>query len=454
MIKNDENTNIINEKIFAIFNNENLPQKIVYNSFVNNNTPFRLKSKSKNNIKKDKRQISIFNPYETEIDYNYNGNQLSEFNQENESNFYTDNNINYNNYIFPEKMEEKNDENLFINKMNNYINISSDNGSVFSKRNEESIFISPKLNNKNNKNIFSKIAHYSMKNNNNEKGISYTDLKKGLNNIKIKSTNFTSNVSFDNIDHKKNNKNKKDNSSTFNKISIFNVNKNNKKVKKIKFHDSVLVDNKKNNKTDNNKRAKRIPMHRSTIQYSKTLKTIDEYMELKRNKSKSKNSKKKENNQHNLSNNKRNLNKSNKKERIKPKSKESRKSHKKLINYIKKNYLNDDNDTIKDNNKEQNDKSNSKNLNNDYKKISPKMIKKNKSNPKIRNGKSIFHCFLCCFGCNNFCDRDDIKSNCKNINKSPDDRVINIDIDNKKLNDKKSKNKINKKKRIRKISFE
>ena len=338
--------------------------------------------------------------------------------------------------------------------MNNYINISSDDGSIFSIKNEEPIFISPKINNKNGKNLFSKITQYSL-NNNNDNGIYYTDLKKGLNNIKVKSTNFASNVSYDIKEHKNNHKNKKGNISPLNKISIFNVNKN-KKVKKLKFHDSMLIDNKKKNKTENKKPARKIPIHRSTIQFCKTLKTIDEYMELKRNKSKNKNShpqpKKKENNQHNLSNNKRNLNKSNKKERIRPRAKESRKSHKKLINFVNIDNLNDDNDTIKDNNKEQIEKKNSKNLNNEDKKSSPKMIKKNKSNPKIKNSKSIFHSFLICFGCSNFDNCDDIKSNCKNINNSPDDKVINIDIDNKKLNDKKGKNKINKKKRIRKIS--
>ena len=451
MIKINENPNVINDKIFSIFNNENIPQKIVYNSFVNNNTPFRLKTKS-NNITKDKKQISIFNPYDTEIDYNLNGNKLSKFNYDNERNIYTDNDICAHNIIFSEKIEEKNDENLFINKMNNYINISSDDGSIFSKKNEKPIFISPKLNNINKKNIFKKIAHYSINNNNNEKEIYYTDLKKGINNVKIKSTNYSSNMSYDNKDHKNNNKNKKDNISTLNKISIFNVNKNNKKVKKIKFHDSLLVDNKRKNKTDHNKGTRKIPMHRSTIQYCKTLKTIDEYMELKRNKSKSKNSqsKKRDNNPHTLSNNKRSLNKSNKKER-KPRPKESKKSQKKLINYINIDNINNEDDTIKDNYKEQIDK---KLNNNDDKKISPKMIKKNKSNPKITFSKSIFRSFLCCFGCSSYCNNDDIKSNCKNINKSPDDRVINTDINNKKLNDKKGKNKINKKKRNRKISCE
>ena len=59
MINNNEDSNVINEKIFSIFNNENLPRKIVYNSFVNNKTPFRLRTKSNNNIEKKKKHFNF-----------------------------------------------------------------------------------------------------------------------------------------------------------------------------------------------------------------------------------------------------------------------------------------------------------------------------------------------------------------------------------------------------------
>ena len=464
MIKNNKKSYLNDEQLFSIFS-ENIPRKILYNSFINNNNPIKLNSNYCNNIKNDINQpISIFNPYDTEIDSKYNDdfkrkklefeepnkNEKNDINLDNNNNIYND----YNDY-------GKNDnENLFIKKLNNYINISSDEGSNLNQKNEKKNYVSPELKLIKNNN-FAKISLYSI-NKNKDKEIYFTDLKKGLDAIKIKSTNYSSNMSYDNKDSKIKNNNKKE-ISTLNKISIFNINKNNKnnkKLKRIKFHENTIInDKKKENKTDHNKKERKIPMLRSTIQYTKSLKTIDEYMEINRNKSKTKNSqsKKKENNQkkyNNLLNIKNTLNKSNKKEKNKPKSKENRKSQKKKNIHINTDIINENNKTLKDNCKEQidkknTDKKNTNKTNNNNKKSLSKSIKKNKSNPKITINKCFFRSFLCCFGYDNF--DNDIKSNC---NKTPVNKVINTDIDNKKLNDKKGKNNSNKKKKSKKVSSE
>lgn len=461
MINNNKNTDLnINEQIFSIFN-DNLPRKIVYNSFINNNTPIRLNEQfgnCYNQIDNDKNQVSIFNPYDNEIEHKFNnvfnGNNILTYNKAYKKNNekgdeILDNNNNWKDYIFPEENEEnKDNEDLFIQKVNNYINISSDNENNLDKNCEEKIqYISPKLHCINN-NKFKKIAQYSI-NNPNDKDLFFTDLKKGLNNMKIKSTNFSSNVSYENKDPKNNNKKE---ISALPKINFFNINKNNKKIKRIKFQDNTII---KENKTDHNKKdIKKIPKLRSTIQYSKTLKTIDEYMELKRKYPKSKNSpsKKRENNHHkthilhNLSSIK---SKSNKKERIKiSKLKDNKKSQKKNINInINKDIFNKDDETVKANNKDLSDKNKGKNINDEIKKGNTKIIKKNKSNPKITMNKCFFRSFLCCFGIDN-CEE---VINTKKV-KSPKHKVNNTDINNNKLNDKKGKNKSGKKKKNKKIS--
>ena len=188
-----------------------------------------------------------------------------------------------------------------------------------------------------------KLTQYST-NNNNKKDISYTDLKNGLTNMKVKSTNFSSNISYDSYDKNENiniNTNlysnfhsKKDKDKhNLHKVTFINLNPNNK-IKKSKLYDNTLIDNKIKSNTNVENRKHKIPKLKSTILLSKTLKTIDEYMELKKNKKYS-HSKKKEK-RHNMSNIKVNINQSNKKEKNKSKNKEKNK----LLKKVNKNNLN------------------------------------------------------------------------------------------------------------------
>ena len=471
-MKNEIKNNLHMEQILSIFNS-NIPRKINFNSFINNNTPINFNNNYCDIKNNEIKEISYFNPYDSENDNifpdNFNRNKIISItnpnNDINKENYNLDNNINIFHFESGENMQnnyEKSD--LFIKKISNYINnpINEEdlNNKIIKKVTyKNQYFSSPKVKRRKN-NAYTHISQYSVKKQKKKK-VCFTDLKEGLDNIKIRSTNYSSNLSFDN--HNKNNKKEfiMNDINPLNKININNNIKNNKNKKKInKTQDNTYIKNKKqinkncrsslnNNKnkeniTEKKIQRKKIPMLRSTIQFSKKLKTIDEYMELKRSKSKPKNShsKKKDNNHEKnniIENIKLNINENNKKEKNKLNNKEN-KDIKKINSHIIKDNVSDNNDenqTVrKFNHKKNVDKHNN---NNNDKKIITKKNKTIKSIPKIKNSKSFFKSFLCCFG-HDSCYNIGSKEDCNKNNK------INTEINNN-INDKKSRNKSSKKKK-------
>ena len=280
---------------------------------------------------------------------------------------------------------------------------------------------------------YTKLTQYSI-NNKNKKDMWYTDLKNGLNNMKIKSTNFSSNVSYESYDKNENKNFAKDRNK---KVTFIHVIRNNKNEKS-------LIDNK--NKNKENKINKLI---QSRIHACKTLKTIDEYTEIKKRKKNSHSRCKEKKN--NLSCIKIHVNRTNKKDKEKSKSKSREKS--KILNKmnLKKNNLNLRNEYKKkeknnnDDKKGANIKERNENNNNIEDAAKKGKKKDSESIPKVKAHKSFFNSFLCCFECLNLDNKNnDINDN---INKVPLTK-LNTDINNKlKYKDKKSRNKPEKKKK-------
>ena len=498
--------NLNRDELRTIFNS-NVPKKKYFNSLINNTTPMILDNQFCYNIQNEIRKISNFNPYDTDIKYNYNFSQkynnddIDNYNDNDNYNYndnynenYNDNendneNDNYNrkyignktminlkqnndeievknnnftfyNHMYNENENENNEEEdengkneLLISKINQYLNNSSDYENLFSEKAIKQNFSSPKFKLKYN-NELNKSRH-SIKNHNKRK-VYYTDLEKGLINNKIKSTNFTSKNSFYNENHKNEIKRKgKKDIRHINKAHISNINN---KIRKI--HVNSLISSKKRENITEQKHSKKISNLRSTVQYPKKINTIDEFMGLKMNKSKHKNSlsKKKENNK--LINIKKNINEGKKKDKLKVKFKGSVKNMKRMGN---KKYCLDEENKVRNtnnlninNNDDENDKNN---INNDEdinleKKKSPKKIKKNKncnkSNPKIKSCKTFFNSILCCFGYGPE-SKDNTNSNICNRNNENKIKIINTDINaNNNLNEKNAKNKVSKKKKRKK----
>ena len=426
MIKNDDKANLLDEKLMSIFD-WNIPRKINFNSFVNNVSGNSFNDKYYND-KNCQNKISKFNPYDAEIDKKFKcKNEIRKVNNE----INNDNNIIYFGFNSGEKNENKSIEDKFlIKKINNYINISSDEESNKIPNNN---FNTPKLNIRNN-NEYTKLTQYSI-NNNNEKDMWYTDLKNGLNNMKIKSTNFSSNVSYESYDKNENKNFVKDRNK---KVTFIHVNRNNKNEKS-------LIDNR--NKNKENKINKLI---QSRIHTCKTLKTIDEYTGTKKSKKNSHSRCKEKKN--NLSCIKIHVNRTNKKDKEKNKSKSKEKS--KILNKmnLKKNNLNLRNEYKKkeknnnDDKKGANIKDKNENNDNNIEDVTKKGKKKDsESIPKVKARKSFFNSFLCCFECLNSDNKNN--DNSDNINKVPLTK-LNTDINNKLKNkDKKSRNKSEKKKK-------
>ena len=449
------------DQINSIFNS-NIPRKINFNSFINNN-PTNFNNNYYDDFQKETGEISKFNPYDYENDNNYfddyyeyrKRSKTNVNNENNKENFNLDNNY-YHYYDYSEEDIHGNHDksDLFIKKISNYINdINEDdlNNIIIKNYEFKNHFSSPKL--KRGKYNETHISQCSIKKQK-KKQVCFTDLKDEPNNIKIRSTNYTSNLSFDNNN---NNFDKQEldiyNINPINE-NIINDNKKNTKIKKknkkidnatfvIKNHKnkrnvhSNLINYRNKDSIMDKKHKKNIPIVRSTIQCSKTLKTIDEYMELKRNKSKSKNSHiKKGNNSHEkrkiISNIKVNNNE------LKPK--EKNKSKNRLISINKKDDNNDDTQAKKIN----------KNNNNEDKKIISKKKEKIKSIPKVKSSQSFFKSFLCCFGYNNCINNNDNNDDNDNdkIIKSKTHKIKTIKTDiNNNINDKKPKNKSFKKKK-------
>ena len=423
MIKNEDKANLLDEKLMSIFD-WNIPRKINFNSFVNNASGNSFNDKYYND-KIGKNKISKFNPYDAEIDKKLKcKNEIRKVNYE----INNDNNIIYFGFNSGEKNENIEDK-FQIKKINNYINISSDEESNKITNNK---FCTPKLNIRNN-NEYTKLTQCSI-NNNNKKDMWYTDLKNGLNNMKIKSTNFSSNVSYESYDKNENKNFAKDRNK---KVTFIHVIRNNKNVKS-------LIDNKNKNKENKINKLIQIRIHAC-----KTLKTIDEYTETKKSKKNSHSRCKEKKN--NLSCIKIHVNRTNKKDKEKSKSKSREKS--KILNKmnLKKNNLNLRNEYKKkeknnnDDKKGANIKERNENNNNIEDAAKKGKKKDSESIPKVKAHKSFFNSFLCCFECLNLDNKNnDINDN---INKVPLTK-LNTDINNKlKYQDKKSRNKPEKKKK-------
>jgi hypothetical protein len=383
--------------------------------------------------------------------------------------------IKNNNFTFYNQMYNENENNeeedengkneLFISKINKYLNNSSEYENLFNEKSMKQNFSSPKFKLKYD-NELNKTRH-SIKNHNKKK-VYFTDLEKGIINNKIKSTNYSSKNSFYHENHKNEIKRKsKKDIKRINKVHISNINK---KIRKI--HVNSLISNKKRENITEQNPSKKIPKLRSTVQFTKKLNTIDEFMGLKMNKSKRKNShsKKKENNK--LINIKNNISECNKKDKLKVKYKGSVKNIKRTGN--KKYCLDEENKTrnlnihnINNNNNNNNDNDIENNINNINKinnddidnklekKKSPKKIKKNKngnkSNPKIKTSKSFIKSFLCCFGYGQESKDNNASNNICNRNAENKIKIINTDINvNNNLNERKTKNKVSKKKKRKK----
>jgi hypothetical protein len=378
------------------------------------------------------------------------------------------NNFTFYNHMYDEnENNEEEDENgkneLFISKINQYLNNSSDYENLFNDKAIKQNFSSPKFKLKYGDELNK--SRQSIKNQNKNK-VYYTDLEKGLINNKIKSTNYSSKNSFFNESHKNEIKGKgKKDIKHINKVNISNINK---KIRKI--HVNSLISSKKRENITEQKYSKKIPNLRSTVQYPKKLNTMNEFMGAKMNKLKQKYShfKKKENNK--LINIKNNINESNKKDKLKEKYKGSVKNikrfgnkkycldeEKKTRNINNHNFNNNDIDNDNDNNIEKDinninydDDINHKN----EKKKSPKKIRKNKSgnksNPKIKSSKTFFKSLLCCFGYGQE-KKDNTSTNICNRNPENKIKIINTDINvNNNLNERKTKSKISKKKKRKK----
>ena len=470
MIKNGIKTNLHMEQIMSIFNS-NIPRKINFNSFTSNNTRINFNNNNYCDIKHNEiKEISNFNPYDFEKDNNvffdnYNGNKIisktNPNNEINDENYNLLNNINNFNLDSGENIQDnKEKSDLFLDKITNYINNPINEKDLNNKliknvKYKNQYCSSPKIKKKNN-NAYTHISQYSIKKQKDKKAC-FTDLKEGPDNIKIKSTNYSSTLSFDN----QNKDNKKEfimnDISPLNKINItYNIKNNKNKKNCNKIYENTYINNKnfknkkslinnknKDNITEKKIQRKKIPMLKSSIHTSKNLKTIDEYMELKRSKSRPKNShSKRKNNSHEKNNIitkiKLNINEFQKNEKNKLKNKEN-KDIKKLNTIIKKVNINDNNYDSQTVKKYSHNKYADKNIHNNDKKIISKKIKSIKSIPKIKNNKCFFKSFLCCFGydsCCNIVSNDDYNKNNK----------INTDTNNN-LNDKKSKNKLSKKKK-------
>ena len=504
MMSDAKRRNLNRDELISIFNS-NVPQKKYFNSLINNTTPFILDNQFCYNIQNEIRQISNFNPYDTDIkynnnfshkynnddidNYNHNDNYIDNFNDnENENDNYNyerryignktminlkqnndeieveNNNFTFYNNMFNEnENNEEEDENgkneLFISKINQYLNNSSDYENLFNDKAIKQNFSSPKFKLKYGDELNK--SRQSIKNQNKNK-VYFTDLEKGLINNKIKSTNYSSKNSFFNESHKNEIKGKgKKDIKHINKVNISNINK---KIRKI--HVNSLISSKKRENITEQKYSKKIPNLRSTVQYPKKLNTMNEFMGAKMNKLKQKNShpKKKENNK--LLNIKNNINECNKKDKLKEKCKGSVKNIKRIGN---KKYCSDEEKKIKNinnnninNNDNENDKEKDINninddddVNNKYeKKKSPKKIRKNKSgnksNPKIKSSKTFFKSFLCCFGFGQE-KKDNTSTNVCNRNPENKIKIINTDINvNNNLNERKTKSKISKKKKRKK----
>ena len=104
--------NLNRDELKSIFNS-NVPKKKYFNSLINNTTPMILDNQFCYNIQNEIRKISNFNPYDTDIKYNYNFSQ--KYNNDDIDNYKDNDNYNYN-----DNYNENYNDNYNDNENDNY----------------------------------------------------------------------------------------------------------------------------------------------------------------------------------------------------------------------------------------------------------------------------------------------------------------------------------------------
>ena len=225
-----QNSKLNQNKISSIFD-LNIPRKINYNNSFNIATNDNSRKEFKTNCKKQKfRNVSKFNPYD--IDYlQFNGkdnlNTTGTKRPKNNYSIYINNLDNQS----ENKENENGNSNMLKPKNNKYLSLN-----YKYSQNLLTKFNTPKIR-KNLDNDKKETPEYLIKIKN-QKNQYFTDLKNTLSNLKIKSTNYSSNGSYKyrennyhvyNDDNKTNNKDLEIKESSFNqKINKINIQKSNK----------------------------------------------------------------------------------------------------------------------------------------------------------------------------------------------------------------------------------
>ena len=220
MLKSKLNEN----KISSIFD-LNIPRKINYNNSFNKSTIGNGNNEFKSNSKNQMfRKVSKFNPYDIEF--------LKTTNKENKYKTGIKNHKSNNCFYitdFNDDSENKENDirksNILINKENKYFNSNKKCvQNLMLKFNTPKININIDNNIKNTPEYLIKIKK--------QKNVYFTDLKKALNNKKIKSTNYSSNGSYNHTENNYyDNKDIKIKDSSFNrKINEININRNIRKT--------------------------------------------------------------------------------------------------------------------------------------------------------------------------------------------------------------------------------
>ena len=222
----------------------NLGRKINYNNSFNKSISENNSNELKTSKKPKFRKVSKFNPYD--IGYL----QLKNNDNINKTGKKKSDKNNYLNIIDTKSENKENDgklSNIMLHKSNKYLNINQKYS-----QNLMTKFNTPKTKmnldeNKNTPEYLIKIKK--------QKNQYFTDLKKALNNLKVKSTNYSSNASYnypENYNYENN---------------IINYNND----KQIKIKDSSF-----------NKNIKKITIHKSNKQFfPKALKTFEKYLKIK-----------------------------------------------------------------------------------------------------------------------------------------------------------------------------
>jgi hypothetical protein len=222
----------------------NIQRKINYNNSFNKTLLENNSNEFKTSKKPKFRKVSKFNPYD--IGYL----QLKNNDNINKTGIKNPDKKKYLSIIDAKSENKENDgklSNIILHKSNKYLNVNQKYSQNLMMK-----FNTPKINinldnNKNTPEYLIKIKK--------QKNQYFTDLKKALNNMKVRSTNYSSNGSY----------NYTENNNYYYENNIINDNK------QIKIKDSSF-----------NKNIKKITIHKSNKQFfPKALKTLEKYLKIK-----------------------------------------------------------------------------------------------------------------------------------------------------------------------------